>query len=288
MNDSYQQIDEIGLRLAEKRASVMVGAGFSRNLRQIASQNIQFPTWNELGIIFYKRLHGKPPEGNQFLDPMQIAEELEAAIGRPGLELLIRESIPDLQCAPSKLHERMMDLPWNDVFTTNYDTLLERAAEKTISRRYDIVVNQEDLIFSTSPRIIKLHGSFPSQRPLVATQEDYRRYPVDFALFVNTVQQSLVENLLVLVGFSGQDPNFLKWIGWIRDNYGKNAPLIYMIVCEKDGFSQAKLRFWSKQNIVPVNLALLVDDPVFLEDAFKKFFHRLEIYISKRNPFSWP
>ncbi|MDR2706882.1 MAG: SIR2 family protein [Planctomycetaceae bacterium] len=281
-----QQVDEIALHLIERRASVMVGAGFSRNARCVANSNIQFFSWDELGILFYERLHGKQPDQNQFLNPMQIAEELEVVIGRTGLEQMIRQSIPDLQIVPSEIHENLMELPWNDVFTTNYDTLLERAAEKVISQRYDIVVNQEDLVFSTRPRIIKLHGSFPSQRPFIVTEEDYRRYPIDFAPFVNTVQQSLIENTLCLIGFSGRDPNFLKWIGWIRDNFGNNTSLIYMIVYEED-FSLADQRLFSKRNIVPVNLVTLTENSMSIEKAFSEFFNYLKDEIDKKYPFLW-
>ena len=39
--------------------------------------------------------------------------------------------------------------------TTNYDTLLERAADTVTSRRYHVVVSQEDLVNSNDvPRII--------------------------------------------------------------------------------------------------------------------------------------
>ncbi|MDR0608591.1 MAG: SIR2 family protein [Planctomycetaceae bacterium] len=281
-----QQLNEIALHLIEKHASVMIGAGFSRNAQCVANSKFQFLSWDELGILFYKRLHGKQPDQNQFFDPMQIAEDLEAVIGRPRLEQLMRQSIPDLQIVPSDLHKRLMELPWNDVFTTNYDTLLERAAETVISQRYDIVVNQEDLVFSTRPRIIKLHGSFPSQRPFIITEEDYRRYPIDFAPFINTVQQSLIENTLCLIGFSGRDPNFLKWIGWIRDNFGNDTSLIYMIVYEEN-FSLADQSRFLKRNIVPVNLAPFAGNSLFIEKAFSEFFDYLKDEIDKKDPFSW-
>jgi hypothetical protein len=282
-----QQIGEIALHLIERRASVMVGAGFSRNAQCVANSKIQSLSWDELGALFYERLYCKRPDQNQFFNPMQIAEELEAVIGRTGLEQLMRQRIPDLQIVPSKIHEQLMGLPWNDVFTTNYDTLLERAAEKVISRRYDIVVNPEDLVFSSRPRIIKLHGSFPSQRPFIITEEDYRRYPIDFAPFVNTVQQSLIENTLCLIGFSGRDPNFLKWIGWIRDNFGDNTPLIYMIICEEN-FSLANQSLLLRRNIVPVNLVSLIKNPIFIERAFENFFKYIEEEIDKKDPFLWP
>lgn len=39
----------------------------------------------------------------------------------------------------------LMALPWADVFTTSYDTLLERASRKVIERRYEVLVNESDL-----------------------------------------------------------------------------------------------------------------------------------------------
>ena len=147
-----------------------------------------------------------------------------------------------------------MELPWRDVFTTNYDTLLERAADKVSKRRYNVVVNQEDLVNSNdAPRILKLHGSFPSQRPFIITEEDYRTYPVRFAAMVNTVQQALLENVFCMIGFSCEDPNFLSWIGWIHDNLGKSSSQkIYMISVEHIFDAKQKLLF--DKNIIVVDL----------------------------------
>jgi hypothetical protein len=106
---------------------------------------------------------------------------------------------------------RLLELPWVEVFTTNYDTLLERAAEGIVGRAHYTVTCREDIPQSkilNRRRIVKLHGSFPSQRPFIFTEEEYRRYPSDFAPFVNLVRQSLLENVFCLVGFSGDDPNF--------------------------------------------------------------------------------
>ena len=57
----------------------------------------------------------------------QAAEEVEAAFGRPALDNILQDCIPDLEYEPSELHKKLLNLPWTDVFTTNYDTLLERA-----------------------------------------------------------------------------------------------------------------------------------------------------------------
>ena len=216
-------LNEIAERLWSGHAAVMVGAGFSKNA------NPAFPNWSKLGDLFYEKIHSRKPDNEikeiKYLSVLKLADEVQADRGRPALDQILRNAIPDLDYEPSPLHEQLLNLPWSDVFTTNYDTLLERARDAVISQRYDVIVNKEDLTYSQKPRIIKLHGSFPSDRPFVVTEEDYRRYPEDFAPFVNTVRQSLLENTLCLVGFSGDDPNFVEWIGWIRDKLGeKNVP----------------------------------------------------------------
>ena len=126
------------------------------------------------------------------------------------------------------MHQALLALPWADVFTTNYDTLLERTPPGEEGRYYDVVVQPSDLPISTPPRIIKLHGSLPATKPFIITDEDFRRYPRDFAPFVNTVQQSMMENDFVLLGFSGDDPNFLAWLGWVRDELRVLRARVYL------------------------------------------------------------
>ena len=86
----------------------------------------------------------------------------------------------------------------------------------------------EEIPSAVRPRIVKLHGSFSAHFPLICTEEDYRTYPMRFAPFVNTAQQAMMETVLLLIGFSGDDPNFLHWSGWVRDNLGETAPKIYL------------------------------------------------------------
>lgn len=176
------------------------------------TQGGEFPDWNQLGDLFYRKAHGIKPDTSQqkYLNVLRLAEEVQAAIGRPALENLLRTSIPDLDVEPSDLHVELLKLPWVDVFTTNYDTLLERASAKVVTRRYEPVVNKEDIPYAMSPRIVKLHGSFPSERPFIITEEDYRRYPHDYAPFVNTVQQALLENTFVSSGFPEMTPIFFS------------------------------------------------------------------------------
>lgn len=265
-------ISEIAERLWSGHASIMIGAGFSMNVQRSDIPLKKFPSWNDLGDVFYKKLYGKIPSDKDrgYLDALKLAEEVEASFGRSALNKIIREEVPDTEYQPSELHTRLLQLPWTDVFTTNYDTLLERTAERILEQRYETVINKEDLVWSTKPRIIKLHGSFPSERPFIITEEDYRKYPHEYAPFVNTVQQSLLENTLCLIGFSGNDPNFQKWIGWIRDNLGKNnSPKIFVV--GKLSLSVGQKKLLQDRNIVPVDLSCYSNDHYGALMHFVKF-----------------
>ena len=282
-------MNEIADRLWSGHATIMVGAGFSKNAKPNHSACSNFPDWTELGDLFYEKVHGKLPEANEkYMNVLKLADEVHAALGRPVLDQLLRHSIPDLDYEPSALHTSLLDLPWTDVLTTNYDTLLERASSSVSSQKFDVVVNKEDLVYSAKPRIIKLHGSFPSDRPFTITEEDYRRYPRDFAPFVNTVQQSLLENTLCLVGFSGDDPNFLQWIGWIRDNLGqRNSPKIYLVGVIN--LSDAQKKLLEDRNIVVVNMAECTDvGPNDYYDGLEKFFNYLASKKESENSLGWP
>ena len=280
-------LDEIAERLWTEHASIMIGAGFSRNAQKANATAKEFPSWVELGDIFFHKIHGRKPQVSDkaYLNVLKLADEVEATYGKAYINNLIRAELPDKEYHPSELHKKLLLLPWKDIFTTNYDTLLERTAELIVDKRYEIVSNKHDLVWSKSPRIIKLHGSFPSERPFIISGEDYRKYPVDYAPFVNTVQQSLLENTLCLIGFSGDDPNFLNWIGWIRDNLGKeNSPKIYLIGVLNLSSGQRKLL--EDRNIIPIDLSCLCTEKVDHYKAIETFIEYLHSY-NKVNAEDW-
>lgn len=236
------------------KASVMIGAGFSKNADKDVDASMK--DWTELGRVFYTKLYGKEPSDSDLLNlsPIRLASMVEASFGRAFLDKMIAHSLPDTQFRPNELYRDLLNLRWRDVFTTNYDRLLERTySVKGMNRHYNVVTNKETLIYEDSPRIIKLHGSFPNIHPYIITEEDFRTYPQKYPEFVNTVKQSLIENLFCLIGFSSDDPNFLSWIGWMRDVMGKLTMPVYCITYNKNVHG-AQVRLFADRRIQLVNL----------------------------------
>lgn len=286
MNMNY--IKEIAEALSENHAALMVGAGFSKNAEKVSITDKKFLKWNELSDLFYETVYGKDEgPGKQYNSSLRLAQEVEITVGRPKLEKIIKDAVPDLEYAPSELYVKLMEMPWKDVFTTNYDTLLERAADKVTNRRYNVVICQEDLVNSNdAPRILKLHGSFPSYRPFIITEEDYRTYPVKFAAMVNTVQQALLENVFCMLGFSCEDPNFINWIGWIHDNLGRSSSQkIYMVSVAHIAEAKRKLLF--ERNIIVIDLQELWPDKS-IGDRLDSFLEELKLRVEeKRRKDNW-
>ena len=233
----------------------MIGAGFSRNAEKRTEGARNFPLWRDIVRPLIDELlppcpecagGGKCPTGSGnhrdicrrrehlFADAsgasgmMALGDKFEAKKGSARLRAALESAVPDRDYAPGHAHQLLVRLPWADILTTNWDSLLERAVD-AYDRSYDTVITVKQIASAIAPRIVKLHGCARSGTDLIFTEESFRTYPKEYAPFVSLVQQSLMENVIVLFGFSGADPNFRAWHGWVRDHLGSNLQPIYMV-----------------------------------------------------------
>jgi hypothetical protein len=284
------------------RAAVMVGSGFSLNAVPVSMSVAPFPTWNGLSGHLVEGLYTTHPgdhvareaaltQAKSTSGALRLAEEFEAAFGRGALDMLLLTHIPDASYEPGSLHQLLLRLPWADVFTTNYDTLLERATVGLVNRKYEVVRTVAEIPNAARPRIVKLHGSFPSTRPFIITEEDFRTYPRRFASFVNLVQQSMMETCFCLLGFSGDDPNFLNWSGWVRDTLGASCPQIYL--CGIFDLTPARKHLLHSRNVVPIDLSPMFPEAIWTDPgvrharAIEWFLLSLEAG-QPPSPLNWP
>lgn len=269
--------------LWEKQAAVMVGAGFSRACLREPTAPFP-PLWGD----FKDRMEVALGYSSGYApDALRLAQEYRTLHGEDGLDRLIRELVPDERWSPGPLHKQLLELPWRDVLTTNWDTLLERTTPETPDRIYSCVRTVQDIAHQESPRIVKLHGSLPSHKPFIFTEDEFRTYPANFAPFVNLAQQVMLEHELCLIGFSGVDPNFLAWSGWARDTLGASTRRIRLV--GSLNLSPSARAVLEARNVTPIDLWPLVKDAHHSE----KHERALEIFFEALNqakppsPFDW-
>lgn len=95
---------------------------------------------------------------------------------------------------------------------------------------YHLVKNAWDISLSANRKnIYKLHGNLridslgeygfdnDIHHQYIICQEDYDTYPQRHEAFIHLMKLSLLKDSFCVVGFSGDDPNFLNWISWVRE-----------------------------------------------------------------------
>ena len=93
-----------------------------------------------------------------------------------------------------------------------------------------------------------------------------------------------MESTLCLIGFSGTDPNFQKWIGWVKDNLHDSMPPIYLVGMFSLSASERKVL--ESKKIIPVDLSCLPNiDPNDYAKALAEFFKLLSV---KPIYYNWP
>lgn len=206
-----------------------------------------------------------------------------------------------------KAHIKLIEgQKWVKRYTTNYDRLLEYAASSAEKELPSITKAKNLSVFRDDPTIIKLHGDLyhpdeprdfrfdgnPHQQYIISA-EDYKNYPEDHEAFTQLMRISLLQGVFCLVGFSGDDPNFVNWIEWVRDILEREeCPekgdeekdyKIYLIDVSTDFPEPEKLLFYENHNIfyIPIQREDVLREigasaSEELRDVFCHFFDYLE------------
>lgn len=254
--ETQECLQKIAERLWDGHASVFVGAGFSKNA-QLVPGGVMPPNWDELGNLFYEKTRKHKPRKSDlaYANVLRLAEDVENMYGREELSNMIRGAINDDKLLPSDVHLQLLALPWKDVYTTNYDTLLERAASRLNEqgrRIYSVIRYDEAIGMETPPFLMKLHGDINEPQSIIISEEDYRTYSSKHQAMINHIQHAIMLETMVLIGFSGNDPNFLQWLGWVRDALKNSQRKVYLL--SVDGVPDAVKKSFEKKNVIVVNL----------------------------------
>lgn len=170
----------------------------------------------------------------------------------------------------------------------------ESAKEQRMSQ-YQLVTDAYQISLTDGCKnIYKLHGNLKTSEDIsygfdgdrhmqyVITQEDYDAYPQKHEAFVNLMRISLLKGNFCLIGFSGDDPNFMGWINWIKDildapAYQKmNIPrTVYYINAEDKDLEASKILLLEHHYIKVVNLHCLFPEAKDRRERILRFLDYL-------------
>lgn len=344
-------LDAIRKRHTNSEISALVGAGFSRNVdakfplweelltdmvEELYEYEIRAGYKNEINQNKKKKHSYEELKKDKVKEILHrdgylniVSKYIENKGFREAVENYIEERIPYFNQGkwelvyrkPSRtavvketdfdLHKRLLEGRWENVYTTNYDTLLENAASIS-GKQWNTIKCSYELSFSKQKKsIIKIHGDLVNSEEndnlfqfdndhsirYIISKEDYINYPKNHEAFTQLMRISLLQGTFCLFGFSGDDPNFISWIKWVRDILVRNneanqkdkekhkefdSMKIFLITVDAKIPSREKQQFYQNHKICVVPLkhpdvkkALSLPD----EDDIKKLYDAFFNYI---------
>ena len=220
MRKSYSESKRI-IRKAMKdnQLVLFVGAG--------ASVSAGMPTWSRAVKTIAGHLgidsENAPP------DNLRIPQYYYNARGKKEYTQLMREIFchgARLQKQP--VHDRIIEFNTRTIITTNYDHLIEMAAEDN-SEVIQVVSKDSDLPYRKSGKeLIKMHGDFENDN-FVLKEDDYLEYSVNFRLIENYVKSIIGTKVILFLGYSFNDPDVKQIFSWVKGILGGDFQRAYLI-----------------------------------------------------------
>jgi hypothetical protein len=203
-------------------ATVFIGAGLSRRAG--------YPGWAELLASVAEELEISL---DQEPDLAGVAQWFinHSGAERARIGQIVRDSFPPKPDVPPP-YRILSGLPLRDVWTTNYDNLVERAWELA-GRGLDVKSRVQDLAVRNrhaSTVLYKMHGTVDHPTEIVIATDDFETYRRTRAAFLPILHAHLLSHTFLFLGVSFTDPNIKFLLGLIREQMGSEKRQHYAII----------------------------------------------------------
>lgn len=230
---ALEAIESLCGHLTERTASLFLGAGV--NAGATNSDGEEMPFAQQLSEWICRDLLDEPSLSIPLDEAAEIARY---RVSPQGLNDYLYKRLTTFRYGTA--HLAAVQLPWDVIFTTNYDLLLEGAAtngaieaaghiKAIMSTATDLsAFSEEDIIY------YKLHGTIDlantEEGRLILTKEDYRYYERHRKPLFRRLETDLLSRTFLYIGYSLRDPNFRSILDDCRDELGtKTLPLSYAV-----------------------------------------------------------
>lgn len=207
--------------LVEETGSIFVGAGVSMAAGYPSWKTLLHEIGQELGV-----------DSGDVSDLAALAQwHIRRSSGATKIRQVIRDNIAVEHPIPEAL-ETVARLPIRQIWTTNYDRLIERAYSR-IGRPLDVISVARDISLKPRPsavRLYKMHGSADRLDDLVISTDDYELFRAKRGAFLPLLHAHLASLSFLFVGLSFTDQNVRHVLSLIREAFTDAPPEHFAIV----------------------------------------------------------
>lgn len=230
-------IEEIAEQLSQRNIVLFIGAGLSIGAG--------LPSWRELirplaDDIGYDIPNDAALTSEHLLNGTQYFENEH---GRHSLISYLCSTLATYNLVPTIVHDQIIKLPVQTIFTTNYDNLLEKAFSRR-SIPHKVIVDELELVYQTHDmvQIIKLCGD--CQRPLTisVTKRDFHNYFPNRPRLKEHMRTALETHRVLFLGYGLNDPFFNQIWDQIGETFGKHRQPAYGVVFDVTPLEEKDLK----------------------------------------------
>lgn len=228
----------------QEKVSLFIGAGFSLEANAPSVRMLCDAILSQFDNDQQRKEHEKDPLADL---ANYFVEEICCGSRNSLIEILQEQ----FSFTPAKMddHKTLAKIPhFHNIFTTNYDTLLEDSYDK---KECQVIRKDADCAYIDNAKpvkIFKIHGDFMNQDFVVITKRDYN------AFFINRTNQQMwnfvtkefLTKHILFIGYSLADDNIIDIIKNISDAVNKNQKDMFLIA---PGINVSRQRQLKKMNV---------------------------------------
>jgi hypothetical protein len=257
--------------IAKGRCLPFIGAGFSKNA--VLTAGLSMPDWDDLTRILEQQ--AATPCGSP---PLVVAQRYQDKFGRVQLIEAIREALHPENARPGHAHRAFAKLPFDTIYTTNFDLLLEEAYQQEL-RPFRSLAGELQLPFHagrTASSIVKMHGDLRHEEHIIATQNDYDAFLSKYPVVATHLSAMLITRTPLFIGYSLSDPDFKKIREVVKSRLGDFERMSYVVQFDVPR-EEIEAGFRDKIHIISLTTGVATRDSV-LAKFFDEILVQLDTY----------
>ena len=225
MATKNQFIKDYSKSLKVGKASLFIGSGISRKSGYARWKDILRECAEEIELDVEKEVQ----------DLITLAEFYVNDKNRTKINQTIADYFKDSNGCITDVHKILCAFPVKSIWTTNYDTLIERTLD-FLGTNYSVLTDDESytsILRNAKVIVHKIHGDVKNPSECIITRSDYESYEKKHDIVLSELKGEMCANSFLFLGYSFSDTDIQHILSRIRLIYKENNPQRHYCIMEK-------------------------------------------------------